>query len=122
MLDMKNVKITSLINKLILLSIMILIVVSFIGIGKKDGDDRYKKFKTFSKVVRLIDEQYVEEVDFDMLMEGAISGMLNKLDPHSTYIDKSAFQKTTEEFDGEFEGIGIEFSIIDDYNSYYSNY
>ena len=61
--------------------------------------------------MRLIDEQYVEEVDFDLLMEGAISGMLNKLDPHSAYINKTDFQKTTEEFDGEFEGIGIEFSI-----------
>ena len=48
-------------------------------------------------------------------MEGAISGMLNKLDPHSAFINKQDFQKTTEEFDGEFEGIGIEFSIIDDY-------
>ena len=103
------------INKIFLGSIIIVIIVAFIATKKSDSNEKYKKIKTFSKVVRLIDEQYVEEVDFDLLMEGAISGMLNKLDPHSSFINTADLQKTTEEFDGEFEGIGIEFSIIDDY-------
>ena len=100
------------VNKILLGSIVIVIIVAFIATKKSDSKE---KIKTFSKVVRLIDEQYVEEVDFDLLMEGAISGMLNKLDPHSSYINTADLQKATEEFDGEFEGIGIEFSIIDDY-------
>ena len=102
-------------NKFFLLVIATLSVVVFLGLRINEHKDKYGKLKILTKVLRLLDEQYVEEVDFDELVEGAISGMLNTLDPHSTYISKNDFQKTTEEFDGEFEGIGVEFSIIDDY-------
>ena len=65
--------------------------------------------------MRLIDDKYVEDPDVSELTEGAISGMLNKLDPHSIYINKGDYQQTDEDMKGEFEGIGVEFSIIDDY-------
>jgi len=101
-------------NYFLIISAIVSIII-FLGIRVDQNRNKYDKLKVLTKVLRLLDEQYVEEVDFESLVEGAVSGMLNTLDPHSTYIDKSEFQKTSEEFDGEFEGIGIEFSIIDDY-------
>ena len=103
------------IHKKFLLTISIISVIMFLGLKIDEKKDKYAKLKVLTKVLRLLDEQYVEEVDFNSLVEGAISGMLDTLDPHSAYINKKDFQKTSEEFDGEFEGIGIEFSIIDDY-------
>ena len=101
-------------NTFLLITALIL-VVTFLGLNLDRNKNKYDKLKVLTKVLRLLDEQYVEDVDFESLVEGAISGMLNTLDPHSTYINKNDFKKTSEEFDGEFEGIGIEFSIIDDY-------
>ena len=101
-------------NTFLLITALIL-VITFLGLDLDRNKNKYDKLKVLTKVLRLLDEQYVEEVDFESLVEGAISGMLNTLDPHSTYINKNDFKKTSEEFDGEFEGIGIEFSIIDDY-------
>ncbi|MBI89554.1 MAG: peptidase [Candidatus Marinimicrobia bacterium] len=78
-------------------------------------EKKFDKVNTFFKVLRLIEENYVVEPNTNSLVEGAISGMINELDPHSIYINKSDYQETNESMDGEFEGIGVEFSIIDDY-------
>tara|TARA_B100000287_G_scaffold116508_1_gene108504 strand:- start:1908 stop:3473 length:1566 start_codon:yes stop_codon:yes gene_type:complete len=102
-------------NTWLLPVIAFLCIVIFLGLKVDNNPNKYKKLKILTKVLRLLDEQYVEDVDFDSLVEGAISGMISTLDPHSAYINKNDFQKSSEEFDGEFEGIGIEFSIIDDY-------
>ena len=49
------------------------------------------------------DNWYVEEADFDKIIEGSIRGALEELDPHSTYIAASEFEKIQEQFEGEFE-------------------
>ena len=64
-------------------------------------------------VLELIRDIYVEEVDLDKVVDGAIRGMLEELDPHSGYIPASELKEVTEEFQGEFEGIGIYFQIRD---------
>ena len=51
----------------------------------------------------------------DELIDGAIRGLLETLDPHSSYITSKEFEKISENMKGEFEGIGIEFSILDGY-------
>ena len=112
---MKKNRIYKRFNNQFLLIIATLCIVIFLGLRTDSNQNKYKKLQILTKVLRLLDEQYVEEVDFESLVEGAISGMLNTLDPHSTYINKNDFQKSSEEFEGEFEGIGVEFSIIDDY-------
>ena len=71
--------------------------------------------RTLTEVIKLVKENYVEEVDMGNIVEGAIIGLLDKLDPHSSYISKDLFDTVQEQFDAEFEGIGIEFSIIDGY-------
>ena len=71
--------------------------------------------KSLSEVIRLINDYYVDEVDWDATIEGAINGMLEELDPHSSYISEKQFDIVKEQFDGEFQGIGIEFSMMDGY-------
>ncbi len=65
-------------------------------------------------VVSLTQKYYVEDVDLRKLFEAAISGMLESLDPHSVYIPAAAVPRVQEEFRGSFEGIGIEFDVIND--------
>lgn len=71
--------------------------------------DVYKQINRFIEVCKIVKQYYVEEVDSDRLITGAINGMLEELDPHSVYIEPSRMEKVTEEFDGYFFGIGIEF-------------
>jgi carboxyl-terminal processing protease len=73
--------------------------------------DVYKQINRFIEVCKIVKQYYVEEVDSDKLITGAINGMLEELDPHSVYIEPSRMEKVTEEFDGYFFGIGIEFII-----------
>ena len=99
---------------------IILILIAGIGLvilsaGFKSGNDRFAKLSTLAKLVNIVYSNYVEDVDMDKVLEGAITGMLEELDPHSTYIPKKEFEDVKEQFAGEFEGIGIEFDILDGY-------
>ncbi len=77
--------------------------------------DQFQKMKTLTQIIRLVSENYVDEVDMNEILEGAIIGMLDKLDPHSSYISSEQFELINEQFDGAFEGIGIEFNILEGY-------
>ncbi len=68
----------------------------------------------FREILTHIDRDYVDEVDTDKLVEGAIRDMLEKLDPHTIYIPAEDRELTKSELEGGFDGIGIEFSIIRD--------
>ncbi|MDO9583151.1 MAG: S41 family peptidase [Desulfomicrobium sp.] len=75
--------------------------------------DHYQALKQFSQVLDLIEKNYVQEVDRTDLIHGAIEGMLNSIDPHSSYIDLDKFKMMQEEFQGEFGGIGIQIGVRD---------
>ena len=69
------------------------------------------------KIKRLIDfieRDYVDTINTDELLDGAITQMLGKLDPHSVYIPKEDLQAITENMEGKFVGIGVQFRIIKD--------
>ena len=70
------------------------------------------KLNVLVNVLNYIDEDYFESVELDKLMDGAISGVLDKLDPHSVYIPAEELKEIDEQFKGEFQGIGIEFDIL----------
>lgn len=72
-----------------------------------------QQWKALTQVAGLVRDNYVEEVDQDKLVDGAIEGMLSRLDPHSTYINSQNSKDVQERFEGEFEGIGIHFDVID---------
>ena len=85
------------------------------GFKSDTARDQFQKMKTLTQIIRLVSENYVEEVDMNEILEGAIIGMLDKLDPHSGYISSEQFELINEQFDGAFEGIGIEFNILEGY-------
>ncbi len=74
---------------------------------------RFKDLEIFNKVLYLIESQYYREVDVSKLMQGAIKGMLETLDPHSSYLSEEIFKKMQSDTSGEFGGLGIEVSIKD---------
>jgi carboxyl-terminal processing protease len=71
---------------------------------------RYEDLSLFSSVLRIIRENYVDEVDESRLIRGAVRGMLAELDPHSSYLDPEAHQEMQIDTRGEFHGLGIEIS------------
>lgn len=79
------------------------------------GSDLYLKLRVFNDMIKIINENYVETVDWSKTMEGAQSGLMEALDPHSVFIGSERLEQINENFRGNFEGIGIEFDIIDDY-------
>lgn len=78
------------------------------------GDDVFDNVKKFNEALTLVQKNYVDEVSADKLTEAAIKGMLSQLDPHSTYITQEQLKRINEDFSGSFEGIGVEFDIVND--------
>lgn len=78
------------------------------ALGADDG--KYDGKKRFSKAYDIIRNGYVRDVDDDEMMNGAIKGMLEGLDPHSTFLSKDDFKEMQEATSGEFFGVGIEIS------------
>jgi carboxyl-terminal processing protease len=72
----------------------------------------FQELQRFNEVFNAVSKYYVEDVDNQKLINGAISGMLETLDPHSVYIPKEQLADVTEKFEGHFYGIGIEFNIF----------
>ncbi|MDH7516428.1 MAG: S41 family peptidase [Bacteroidota bacterium] len=77
-------------------------------------DNIYEQLNKFRDVVSYTQKYYVDEVSPSKLVEAAIEGLLKSLDPHSVYIDPKQLTKVQEDFKGSFEGIGIEFNILND--------
>jgi len=73
----------------------------------------YKQLDKFSQVMDAVRRSYVEEVTDEKLIEGALSGMLSNLDPHSTYLNKDMFKQMQVDTRGEFGGLGIEIVAAD---------
>lgn len=75
------------------------------------AQERYADLQNFSKVLNLIQQYYVEEVDTKKMIYGAIKGMLRELDPHTNFMPPEIFKDFETETSGEFGGLGIEISI-----------
>lgn len=83
-------------------------------LGAKSDEIPYKELEVFSDVLNLIQNNYVEDVDPKTLIENAIEGMVNGLDPHSAYLPPEAFEELQADTKGEFGGIGIVITKEDD--------
>lgn len=89
----------------------------FIGIVYQNlfsDDEVLPEVDKFSEVLEYAENYYFEEVDSKQLVEHGIRGMLEELDPHSVYIPAKDQVGISEQFSGKFEGIGIEFQLIND--------
>lgn len=74
----------------------------------------YDNLEIFADVLSIVEQSYVEEVDPEKLVDGAINGMLRSLDPHSSFMTPELYKEMQVETEGEFGGIGIEITIKDD--------
>ncbi len=77
------------------------------------ADNIFTSTKLLMGVLSLVDDNYVEEVQPGELIYAAIDGMLEVLDPHSSFLSKESFAEMGERFSGKFYGIGIEFDVLD---------
>jgi carboxyl-terminal processing protease len=69
-----------------------------------------KQLEVFNKALFLIESQYYREINDEQLIQGAIRGMLDTLDPHSMFLSKDMLKKMQDDTKGEFGGVGIEIS------------
>jgi carboxyl-terminal processing protease len=69
---------------------------------------------TMDEILRYVEAKYVDSVDTESLRAKAIEHLLEGLDPHSVYISPEELKAVEDDMNGEFEGVGIEFIILDD--------
>jgi len=74
----------------------------------------YPEAGKLQTIINLIDEQYVDSVDTEELVENIIPDVLKKLDPHTVYIPPKDLEAANQELEGNFGGIGVQFSMQDD--------
>lgn len=89
------------------------VVNDFVGCSEAETGTPYKQLEQFTDVLTIIKNSYVEEVSLDKLIEGAINGMLEILDPHSSYLSPEMFREMQIDTSGEFGGLGIEITLKD---------
>ena len=74
---------------------------------------RYENIELFNRVLHFVEVNYVDEVKNRTLVEGAIKGMLETLDPHSNFLPADLYKDMQIETSGKFGGLGIEISMKD---------
>jgi carboxyl-terminal processing protease len=89
-------------------------IVGFQGRNLISADNIYEQLKKFQEILILTDKYYVDPVDTRKLTEGAINGMLEKLDPHSVYFPPRAFERASEEMQGNYQGVGLSIRALND--------
>lgn len=73
-----------------------------------ENRSRFEHLELFNKVLHLIETQYYRPVSTEKLIEGALKGMMDTLDPHSAFLNKDFFEKMQNDTAGEFGGLGLE--------------
>src|SRR5262245_65332038 len=73
----------------------------------------YHKLNIFTRVLSYVENNYIEDVDQDKLVYGAIKGMLATLDPHSSFMDPAQYREMKAETSGQFGGVGLEVEMRD---------
>jgi len=95
--------------------ILIIITTVFFSFSNKvyseNIDKLYEKIDLFSEVLEKIEKEYVDEIDQADVMDSAINGVLQSLDPYSAYMNPEVFNESQTETRGEFGGLGIEVSM-----------
>jgi carboxyl-terminal processing protease len=95
-----------------ILLIVIFILFNFFNISHaKDNNEIYEKIDLFSEVLEKIKDDYVDDVDQSEVMDAAINGVLQSLDPYSAYMNPKLFEDMQTETSGKFGGLGIEVTM-----------
>ena len=91
--------------------VMIMFFTCIKGSYAANNTELYKKIDLFSEVLNKINNEYVEEIDQSEVMDAAIDGVLQSLDPYSSYMSPEMLLNMQTETSGEFGGLGIEVSM-----------
>tara|TARA_Y100000994_G_scaffold239641_1_gene233458 strand:+ start:709 stop:1845 length:1137 start_codon:yes stop_codon:yes gene_type:complete len=92
--------------------IFIIFLISNISINYSQAkEDLYKKIDLFGEVLENIKKDYVDDVDQSKMMDSAINGVLQSLDPYSAYMSPELFKEMQTDTRGEFGGLGIEIGM-----------
>ena len=98
------------INFIIILTILNLLI-NINYLHSKNSSEIYKKIDLFGEVLETIKKEYVDEVDQAEIMDSAINGVLQSLDPYSAYMSPKSFEGMRTDTKGEFGGLGIEIGM-----------
>ena len=93
------------------LLITCILFTSFQAFSQKSKDENLRRF---NQVTNYIDAGYVEDVDYEKIVNKAIEAMIGELDPHSSYIPKEEVAAADEKIRGDFVGIGVRFQVVKD--------
>lgn len=93
------------------LSIIFFFFLTFQPTAQARDQDTYKSLENFADVMNILEKNYVEDINPNELIQGAIKGMLSSLDPHSSYMTPDNFKDLQAETQGSFSGIGIEVTM-----------
>ena len=74
-------------------------------------EETYRQLGLFGDIFQRVRESYVDEIEDRELVEAAITGMLNSLDPHSTFLNTDTFSEMQEQTKGRFGGLGVEITM-----------
>ena len=94
--------------KMRFLTIFFILYVLSIQVANSIENNIYKKIDLFGEVLEKINKEYVDEIDQSKSMDSAINGLLQSLDPYSSYMSPEIFTEMQTETSGEFGGLGIE--------------
>ena len=86
----------------------ILILIFNVNVSFSDTKETYKQLSIFNEVYNRVKSQYVEEVTDKELIEKALNGMLQALDPHSSFMSEEIYKEMQMDTSGSFGGLGIE--------------
>ncbi len=75
------------------------------------GPDGYRSLETFANILTLVQKNYLEEVETETLVTGAVRGMMRSLDPHSGYLTEEDYRDLQTETEGRFGGLGLEITV-----------
>lgn len=104
-------KFAPLLRASLLVSAIALLPVATAGLAAVDARSG-PQFGKLLAIYQLVKDNYVDQVDDDKLLKGAIDGMLASLDPHSTYLDGSSLQRLETMIDGNYTGLGL--SVVEE--------
>ncbi len=110
---MKLFKKSYALSGLFILSIGLILGLNLEAVLSPDNDT-YEQLQKLENAFMIIQGQYVDEADPKKLVESAVLGMLEELDPHSIYISSEEIDELQETYKGSFGGIGVLFEVIDD--------
>ena len=87
--------------------ILLLLIFNFKGTSAFSKNDLYEKIDLFGEVLENIQKDYVDDVNQSEIMDSAINGVLQSLDPYSAYMSPELFKEMQTDTRGEFGGLGI---------------